>query len=118
MPDNGDARPGLELLGGSMELLGLGFPGGPALDEQGRVFGVASRGDQDCGVAVYGDVSGPVTEDTPTDSNLPPGAVAAASQATASTVPERPSELQRVTPGAGDGRLVMIPPVPFHVPVP
>jgi hypothetical protein len=34
-----------------------GDSGGPALDEQGRVFGVASRGDQDCGIAVYGDVS-------------------------------------------------------------
>jgi hypothetical protein len=34
-----------------------GDSGGPALDEQGRVFGVASRGDLDCGVAVYGDVS-------------------------------------------------------------
>lgn len=34
-----------------------GDSGGPALDEQGRVFGVASRGDLDCGIAVYGDVS-------------------------------------------------------------
>jgi len=34
-----------------------GDSGGPALDEQGRVFGVASRGDLDCQIAVYGDVS-------------------------------------------------------------
>jgi trypsin len=34
-----------------------GDSGGPALDEQGRVFGVASRGDPDCRIAVYGDVS-------------------------------------------------------------
>jgi hypothetical protein len=34
-----------------------GDSGGPALDEEGRVFGVASRGDLDCGIAVYGDVS-------------------------------------------------------------
>jgi hypothetical protein len=34
-----------------------GDSGGPALDEAGRVFGVASRGDLDCEVAVYGDVS-------------------------------------------------------------
>jgi trypsin len=34
-----------------------GDSGGPALDEQGRVFGVASRGDLNCEVAVYGDVS-------------------------------------------------------------
>ncbi len=34
-----------------------GDSGGPALDEQGRVFGVASRGDQNCEIAVYGDVS-------------------------------------------------------------
>lgn len=34
-----------------------GDSGGPALDEEGRVFGVASRGDMDCGIAVYGDVS-------------------------------------------------------------
>jgi hypothetical protein len=34
-----------------------GDSGGPALDLDGRVFGVASRGDLDCEVAVYGDVS-------------------------------------------------------------
>jgi hypothetical protein len=34
-----------------------GDSGGPALDEQGRVFGVASRGDPNCEIAVYGDVS-------------------------------------------------------------
>jgi hypothetical protein len=34
-----------------------GDSGGPALDEQGRVFGVASRGDLGCEIAVYGDVS-------------------------------------------------------------
>lgn len=34
-----------------------GDSGGPALDEQGRVIGVASRGDLDCEIAVYGDVS-------------------------------------------------------------
>jgi hypothetical protein len=34
-----------------------GDSGGPALDVDGRVFGVASRGDLDCEVAVYGDVS-------------------------------------------------------------
>jgi hypothetical protein len=34
-----------------------GDSGGPALDEQGRVFGVASRGDPNCEVAVFGDVS-------------------------------------------------------------
>jgi trypsin len=34
-----------------------GDSGGPALDSAGRVFGVASRGDLDCEVAVYGDVS-------------------------------------------------------------
>ncbi|HEU4579976.1 MAG TPA: S1 family peptidase [Polyangiaceae bacterium] len=34
-----------------------GDSGGPALDEQGRVIGVASRGDLDCKIAVYGDVS-------------------------------------------------------------
>ena len=34
-----------------------GDSGGPALDEQGRVFGVASRGDLNCEIAVYGDVS-------------------------------------------------------------
>jgi hypothetical protein len=34
-----------------------GDSGGPALDEQGRVFGVASRGDPSCEIAVYGDVS-------------------------------------------------------------
>jgi hypothetical protein len=34
-----------------------GDSGGPALDELGRVFGVASRGDLDCEIAVYGDVS-------------------------------------------------------------
>jgi Trypsin len=34
-----------------------GDSGGPALDEQVRVFGVASRGDLDCEIAVYGDVS-------------------------------------------------------------
>jgi trypsin len=34
-----------------------GDSGGPALDDQGRVFGVASRGDPDCEIAVYGDVA-------------------------------------------------------------
>ncbi len=34
-----------------------GDSGGPALDLDGRVFGVASRGDLACEVAVYGDVS-------------------------------------------------------------
>ena len=34
-----------------------GDSGGPALDDLGRVFGVASRGDLDCEIAVYGDVS-------------------------------------------------------------
>jgi hypothetical protein len=34
-----------------------GDSGGPALDEQGRVFGVASRGDPKCEIAVYGDVA-------------------------------------------------------------
>lgn len=34
-----------------------GDSGGPAIDEQGRVFGVASRGDPNCEIAVYGDVS-------------------------------------------------------------
>ena len=34
-----------------------GDSGGPALDEQGRVIGVASRGDLGCKIAVYGDVS-------------------------------------------------------------
>jgi hypothetical protein len=34
-----------------------GDSGGPALDEHGRVFGVASRGDTNCEVAVYGDVA-------------------------------------------------------------
>lgn len=34
-----------------------GDSGGPAIDARGRVFGVASRGDSDCEVAVYGDVS-------------------------------------------------------------
>jgi trypsin len=34
-----------------------GDSGGPALDERGRVFGVASRGDTNCEIAVYGDVA-------------------------------------------------------------
>lgn len=34
-----------------------GDSGGPALDSAGRVIGVASRGDLDCAIAVYGDVS-------------------------------------------------------------
>jgi hypothetical protein len=34
-----------------------GDSGGPALDEEGRVFGVASRGDPNCQIAVFGDVS-------------------------------------------------------------
>ncbi len=34
-----------------------GDSGGPALDEEGRVIGVASRGDLGCKIAVYGDVS-------------------------------------------------------------
>lgn len=34
-----------------------GDSGGPALDRSGRVIGVASRGDLDCAIAVYGDVS-------------------------------------------------------------
>jgi hypothetical protein len=34
-----------------------GDSGGPALDEQGRVFGVASRGDPNCEIAVFGDVA-------------------------------------------------------------
>jgi trypsin len=34
-----------------------GDSGGPALDDDGQVFGVASRGDPDCKIAVYGDVS-------------------------------------------------------------
>jgi hypothetical protein len=34
-----------------------GDSGGPALDEHGRVFGVASRGDTNCEIAVYGDVA-------------------------------------------------------------
>lgn len=34
-----------------------GDSGGPALDQQGRVFGVASRGDPNCEIAVFGDVS-------------------------------------------------------------
>jgi hypothetical protein len=34
-----------------------GDSGGPALDELGRVFGVASRGDPNCEIAVYGDVA-------------------------------------------------------------
>jgi hypothetical protein len=34
-----------------------GDSGGPALDEQGRVFGVASRGDPNCEIAVYGNVA-------------------------------------------------------------
>ncbi|HTV25646.1 MAG TPA: S1 family peptidase [Polyangiaceae bacterium] len=34
-----------------------GDSGGPALDEEGRVFGVASRGDPACQIAVFGDVS-------------------------------------------------------------
>ena len=43
-----------------------GDSGGPALDERGRVFGVASRGDPGCEIAVYGDVSnwGPFIVDT------------------------------------------------------
>jgi trypsin len=43
-----------------------GDSGGPALDDHGRVFGVASRGDPDCKIAVYGDVSswGPFLVDT------------------------------------------------------
>jgi hypothetical protein len=43
-----------------------GDSGGPALDGAGRVFGVASRGDLDCEIAVYGDVSswGPFILDT------------------------------------------------------
>ena len=43
-----------------------GDSGGPALDEDGRVFGVASRGDPGCEIAVYGDVSnwGPFIVDT------------------------------------------------------
>jgi len=43
-----------------------GDSGGPALDEEGRVFGVASRGDPGCEIAVYGDVSswGPFIVDT------------------------------------------------------
>lgn len=43
-----------------------GDSGGPALDEHGRVFGVASRGDPGCEIAVYGDVSnwGPFIVDT------------------------------------------------------
>lgn len=43
-----------------------GDSGGPALDLDGRVFGVASRGDVACEVAVYGDVSswGPFIIDT------------------------------------------------------
>jgi hypothetical protein len=46
-----------------------GDSGGPALDEQGRVFGVASRGDLDCEIAVYGDVSSwaPFIADTALD---------------------------------------------------
>lgn len=34
-----------------------GDSGGPALDAEGLVFGVASRGDLDCEIAVYGDVA-------------------------------------------------------------
>ena len=43
-----------------------GDSGGPALDGQGRVIGVASRGDTNCEIAVYGDVSswGPFIVDT------------------------------------------------------
>lgn len=35
-----------------------GDSGGPALDEQGRVFGVVSRGPEGCGSSIYGDVAG------------------------------------------------------------
>ncbi len=34
-----------------------GDSGGPALDDEGRVIGVASRGPADCAAAVYGDVA-------------------------------------------------------------
>lgn len=46
-----------------------GDSGGPALDELGRVFGVASRGDLGCEVAVFGDVSswGPFIQDAALD---------------------------------------------------
>lgn len=46
-----------------------GDSGGPALDELGQVFGVASRGDSDCEIAVYGDVSsfGPFIVDAALD---------------------------------------------------
>jgi hypothetical protein len=46
-----------------------GDSGGPALDDQGRVFGVASRGDVGCEIAVYGDVSmwAPFIQDTGLD---------------------------------------------------
>lgn len=49
-----------------------GDSGGPALDRQGRVFGVASRGDQNCEIAVYGDVSSwaPFIRDTALDAAL------------------------------------------------
>jgi hypothetical protein len=43
-----------------------GDSGGPALDDRGRVFGVASRGDVGCEIAVYGDVAmwAPFIQDT------------------------------------------------------
>jgi hypothetical protein len=46
-----------------------GDSGGPALDSAGRVFGVASRGDTGCEIAVYGDVSswGPFIQETALD---------------------------------------------------
>lgn len=46
-----------------------GDSGGPALDDRGRVFGVASRGDVGCEIAVYGDVSmwAPFIQDTALD---------------------------------------------------
>jgi len=74
-----------------------GDSGGPALDTQGRVFGVASRGDDDCEIAIYADVSsfaGPIADTAIEAAAL--GGYAAPTWAT------RVSQLMPVEPRGGD----------------
>jgi hypothetical protein len=77
-----------------------GDSGGPALDEEGRVIGVASRGDLGCKIAVYGDVSSwaPFIIDTAREA-ADIGGYAAAAWTDGPEVPAPSPEV--ASPGAG-----------------
>ncbi len=88
-----------------------GDSGGPALDAEGRVFGVASRGDVDCEIGVYGDVAswGPFIVDTTLeaarmgDYPAPPWALAEAAGSLQAHSSADPDEDFDSSPLAGSG---------------